>query len=338
MQIKSLRIQAYNSWRINTTLSPIGKQRLDKLTLYRKLREEGCSERVALEAINTSRTTYYRWLALYKKNGPNGLNPGSRAPKRGRQPQWSKQLEQQVKHLRQRHPMWGKATLTTILNRDRGLTVSQSTVGRILKQLTVKGAIRPAAFYRGQLQPKKRRQFHGHAQRWNKSLKPSKPGQLIQVDHTAVSLAPGFSVKHFEAICPVTKILVAQTYTRATSRAAADFLQRIKQQFPFPIQSIQVDGGSEFRHHFEAACQAHSIKLFVLPPRSPELNGSVERSHRTLKEEFYLFYRGAFILSDLRRHLKNYLKLYNTFRPHQCLNQLTPMAYYLSYFRGALVP
>ena len=328
MQIKSLRLQSYNSCRVNTSATKIAKERLRKIEYYQKLRKEGCSEKTALEVTHLSRSTYYRWLAKYKKKGLNGLNSVSKVPRRCRRPQGSKQLEQQIKHLRKRHPMWGKAKITTLLKRERGLSVSESTVGRILKKLMTQGVIKPVAFYRGQVKPKKKRQFNSYAQRWNQSLKRGKAGQLIQVDHTEVTVVTGFKVKHFEAICPVTKILVAQTYYKATSRAAADFLKLMKKHFPFPIQSIQVDGGSEFRRHFETACQANQIKLFVLPPRSPELNGAVERSHRTLKEEFYLFYRGVFTLADLRKHLKDYLLFYNTFRPHQNLKQDTPWAYY----------
>jgi putative transposase len=56
---------------------------------------------------------------------------------------------------------------------------------------------------------------------------------------------------------------------------------------PFPIKVIQVDGGSEFQDSFEEEYQRKGIKLFVLPPRSPELNGHVERAQRTHAEEFH---------------------------------------------------
>ena len=46
---------------------------------------------------------------------------------------------------------------------------------------------------------------------------------------------------------------------------------------PFPVKAIQVDGGAEFEAIFEAECQRRDIKVFVLPPRSPKLNGGVER-------------------------------------------------------------
>ncbi len=44
---------------------------------------------------------------------------------------------------------------------------------------------------------------------------------------------------------------------------------------------------SEFAADFELACQQRRLHLFVLPPRSPKLNGAVERANRTHTEEFY---------------------------------------------------
>ncbi len=51
----------------------------------------------------------------------------------------------------------------------------------------------------------------------------------------------------------------------------------------FGIGVVHVDGGSEF----EAACQERSIPLYVLPPRSPELNGHLERANPTHRQEFW---------------------------------------------------
>jgi hypothetical protein len=49
---------------------------------------------------------------------------------------------------------------------------------------------------------------------------------------------------------------------------------------------MQVDGGSEFMGAFEAACQGQVIVLCVLPPRSPKLNGRIERLNGTAHREF----------------------------------------------------
>jgi len=55
---------------------------------------------------------------------------------------------------------------------------------------------------------------------------------------------------------------------------------------PFPIRPA---GGWRLgvRAELEQACQQRGLRLFVLPPRSPRLNGWVERARRTHSEEFY---------------------------------------------------
>jgi len=43
---------------------------------------------------------------------------------------------------------------------------------------------------------------------------------------------------------------------------------------------------------FEGACEELGIRLFILPPRSPKLDGQVERAYRTHLEKFYEVYEG----------------------------------------------
>jgi hypothetical protein len=50
---------------------------------------------------------------------------------------------------------------------------------------------------------------------------------------------------------------------------------------------VQVAGGSEFKAVREAERKRLNIPLNVLPPRSPKLNGFVERAHKKQLEEFY---------------------------------------------------
>ena len=65
------------------------------------------------------------------------------------------------------------------------------------------------------------------------------------------------------------------------------------------MRAIQVDGGAEFEAVFEEEYQRRDIKLFVLPPRSPKLDGAVERVHRNHTEEFYEVTEGPFEFSEL---------------------------------------
>ena len=86
---------------------------------------------------------------------------------------------------------------------------------------------------------------------------------------------------------------------------------------PFPVHAIQVDGGSEFQAGFEEACREQGIRLFVLPPRSPKLNGCVERAQRTHTEEFYEVNDFSLEIAPLNRELLAWERIYNTVRPRQ---------------------
>jgi hypothetical protein len=93
-------------------------------------------------------------------------------------------------------------------------------------------------------------------------------------------------LKHFTAVCPMTKITIQQVYRSVTSAVAVEFLSYLKSQFVTSIKSIQVDGVSEFMGAFEKTCKQAQIHFYVLPPRRPKYNAHVERVNRTVKYEF----------------------------------------------------
>jgi len=120
---------------------------------------------------------------------------------------------------------------------------------------------------------------------------------------------------------------VVSAHSRATATTAAYFLDTLESRMPFPVRAIQVDGGSEFEAIFEEECQRRDIKLFVLPPRSPKLNGGVERAHRTHTEEFYEVTESSFDLARLKDELLPWEGVYNTVRPHQALGYVIPLKF-----------
>ena len=298
-----------------------------RLRLYSRLRSEGCSEKTALVAVRFSRSSLYRWRSRYKQWGLAGLQALSKAPNKVRSREWSRALENNVLAIRRQNVMYGKYKIHAILQRDHKLTTSVSTVGRILSDLIRREKIKPASHYYT-YKPVRKRVFNKHSQRIKKGMRASNPGDLIQIDHMTVRLCANSVVKHFQAIDPTTKIVVTQAYSRATSRVGAQFLAYIRDKMPFPIKSIQVDGGSEFMGEFEEACRALDIPLYVLPPRSPEQNGVVERANSASKYEFYATYDGLLNLVAVRSKLRRFMHKFNHFRPHQALRYLTPMKYF----------
>jgi len=82
-------------------------------------------------------------------------------------------------------------------------------------------------------------------------------------------------MEHFQAWDPITKVIVADITSNATSSAAAKFLYKVIKELPFKLKSIQADWGSEFMKDLEQACQRLSISFYILPPKWPHfsLNG-----------------------------------------------------------------
>ncbi len=97
--------------------------------------------------------------------------------------------------IRRDNPTYGKEKIAIILKRDYGQTISQSTVGRILKYLKVKGLITRST---STLRTKRKRVFKKHAKAWTfKDYETMNLGELVQIDHMTVT-KNGITIKHFQ--------------------------------------------------------------------------------------------------------------------------------------------
>jgi transposase InsO family protein len=150
---------------------------------------------------------------------------------------------------------------------------------------------------------------------------------LVQVDTTPIEVRPGLRRVHFSARDVISRKDVLAVRGKGSSKTAESVLREDFQRFGFAVRAIQIDGGSEFRGEFETACQALGIALYVLPPRSPKLNGCVERSHLTHQEEFYDLVEIPDSLVEHNALLEEWERVYNEIRPHQALGYLTPNEY-----------
>ncbi len=273
-----------------------------------------------------SRQTFYRWWRRYEAHNLASLESRSHRPHRRRQPTWTPELADRVLTLRRQYPRWGKDKLAVLL-RKAGQRVSVSMVGRILTRLKLRGALREPPRWRARVLRRARARRYGV--RKPRQWRVAQPGDLVQVDTLELRPVPGVVVKQFTARDVVSRWDVVEAHSRATASLAAQFLTTLTRRMPFPIRAVQVDGGSEFAREFEQACQQRGLRLFVLPPRSPKLNGAVERAQRTHTEEFHEITASSLELDQLNRELRAWEKIYNTVRPHQALGYLTPQEFLL---------
>jgi transposase InsO family protein len=130
----------------------------------------------------------------------------------------------------------------------------------------------------------------------------------------------------FTAIDCFTRIKFAKCYTSLSSKTAKLFLFEAQQYFPFLIQNIQTDNGSEFLKYFHQALK--EITHYFSYPHCPKDNCFVERVIQTDKYEFYLNGNLYTEIALQNEKLARWNYIYNYPRPHQALGNLSPMEYY----------
>jgi putative transposase len=267
-----------------------------------------------------SRQTFYRWKRRYNPRDLSTLEDRPSVPRKRRARSWSVEQVEAVRKLREKYPRWGKEKLKVMLERG-GVSLSVSMVGRILSYLKARGVLREPI---RALKTRQRRWKRPYGVRKPKDYPVVAPGDLVQLDTLEVRPEPGVVLKQFTTRDVVSRWDVLELAYRATATTAARLLDPLLERMPFQVKAIQVDGGSEFMAEFEQECQARKIKLFVLPPRSPKLNGTVERANRTHTEEFYQWSVAPPTVAELGAELRQWETIYNTVRPHQALGYLTP--------------
>jgi transposase InsO family protein len=176
-------------------------------------------------------------------------------------------------------------------------------------------------------------------------------GHHIQADAKILSLKTqdGQRVRRFQytAIDDETRVRALKIYTRQNQQNAIKFADYFIEKYPFRIQTIRTDRGHEFQAQFHWHVEDRGIRHVNIKPRTPQLNGKVERSHRSDQEESYqlLTYKSDVDLNkkpEARENFYNFNRLHGTFEgktPYEVLRSLlhscenSPIAYDISQIR-----
>lgn len=131
-----------------------------------------------------------------------------------------------------------------------------------------------------------------------------KPGEKVQIDVKEVpynclrgkALRDGKHLYQWTAIDECTRMRFVYGFEEHTPENSVKFLKLLIKAFPFKIQTIQTDNGTEFTYKyisddticpFDKALKALGVNHKLIPPRTPWHNGKVERSHRNDQRYFY---------------------------------------------------
>lgn len=257
-----------------------------------------------------SRDTFYRWKKNYKQKGNIGLvnskpcpeNPKLRTPKI---------IEEKILYLRQTYH-FGQQRISWYLLRYHQIKISSVGVYCVLKRHGL-----------NRLPKNQRKRSIPEVKRYEKQV----PGHHVQVDVKFLDFKDnaGKKIRRFQytAIDDATRVRALKIYGRHTQQNAIDFVNYVIEKFPFRINMIRTDNGHEFQAKFHWHLEDLGIRHAYIKPRTPRLNGKVERSHGTDQQEFYqlLTYKDDV---DLHAKLAEWEAFYNYARPHSAMNGKTP--------------
>jgi transposase InsO family protein len=273
------------------------RKRIIKSVIQKQLTIKSAAQLLAL-----TRQGVWKIVKRVEKGGMTELNilGHKRGPKLGALV-WNKtsdEIEKKVEDLWCSYDV-GVDTLTWIVEDLAFIKLSRSTVYRILlrRQLLIKTN-----------KPKHRKDYKYYSKGF--------PGEEIQID-TTEPFGKGKGIM-ITAIDDCTRWTMADLYKQNTSLNAANFVEKLYWQLPFPIKSFRTDNGSEFKKDFINVCKKLNINIIRNPPHSPTKNGKVERMHQTIETECFWRLKINEINDEIETKywLNRYLAYYNHKRRH----------------------
>lgn len=294
--------------------SDIAKFRLKVLEVGKKY-----GWKAVKDAFGVGRSTYFLWRKKSLSGRLSSLVPRSTRPRHVRQMRVDLRITCFIREVREQYGRIGKEKLEVLLGaycHQLGIVPIRATaIGKIIK--------RNHFFFEGKKKYVKKRPG---VFRVRHAPREKDPG-YIEMDSVIVYVTSRRYV-FITALDVVTKYAQCLPASTNSSSHARQLLEQFRSSYQFPIRTVQTDNGSEFLGAFEAYCQHHQIPHVFTYPRSPRINGGVERFNRTIQEEF--IDRSDSLLQEkavISLHLQRYLSWYNDTRPHQALGYRTPSQY-----------
>lgn len=245
------------------TLSKPAKLRLSWMDYYHT---HGNNAALTARHFGIAKSCFFKWKKRYDQCGLRGLTDRSKRPVHVRRSLTPQPVIVAIKALRKANPEYSKYKLEVILKRDYGYQVSASTIGRIIRKHRL--------YFDPPVRPKSHPYRRTSIQRLRKpsSLKPSKPGDLVEVD---VKHLPHLGSKHygFVAIDVVSKRACVHVTSSISSKQGAIAWQKAVQRLGLPTAVLN-DNGSENLGAFAKLIADQQVTHYFARPKDTERQAS----------------------------------------------------------------
>ncbi|MFM5883677.1 DDE-type integrase/transposase/recombinase [Methanobrevibacter gottschalkii] len=251
----------------------------------------------AADRFRVSRKAIYEWKKKYDGTWKSLMDKSHRPhhhPAEHTQEEYDLIRKYWEKNQDDRIVLWQKI-------RDKGYARSYKSMCRAIRRMQLGSTEKPRKGYK----PKPYEQM-------------TYPGQKVQID---VKYVPTYCVagetKYYQytAIDEYTRLVYREMYDEHSTYSSRDFIQKVVKFFPFKIELVQTDNGTEWTNAlisntptptlFEAELEKLGIRYTRIRIATPRHNGKVERQHRTDEKRFYKKMR-MYSLEDGRKQLAKY--------------------------------
>jgi transposase InsO family protein len=310
----------YNILPVNTIRSAsLSKDALKRLWWMDWYQTHGTNAEATCRHFGISKSVFYRWKNKYNPANLKSLefDTRTRKPKNTREmttPFW---IQERVYNIRLDDLEKSKYEIQEELKRE-GVIVGQSAIQKVIN--------RHSELLNTQHWKKvrKHRNYKIARIRAAVELREKDLGSLVQID-TKYFYVLGKKFYIFTAIDSMSRYGFLWCYRTISSVSGRDFLTRVKEYFPFPIQAVNTDNGSEYLLEFHKQLVAWGIPHYFTSPHCPKQNGRVERLHQTAEYEYFNYQED--LLDDLEMingYCMKFNTKYNTKRFHRSLGYKTP--------------
>ena len=231
-------------------------------------------------------------------------------------------IEDLVIRLSVEEPFLGPVPLAHALKEKHGIQLHSTTVWRILCRRTDR--------------------YAPGRKRWKNPTKLyslEEPGIEVQMD-ACFPYGRSRDLVFFDAVDDCSRYGCSEAYNGGEDiESAKNFVRKLVRTSPFRIQSIRLDN----RFHgpkMERFCKYYGIRLIFNEPYHPEMNGKIERYHRTFKNEA-VWRTMSFTdsLPTIRYKLNLWMNHYNYKRPHGglAMNGMTPVQKLMSVYLSKVI-
>ena len=269
-----------------------------------------------------SKSVFYRWFNRFDKHNLLTLefNTKTRRPHKVRKTTLSSFVQRRIYDIRKEDVEKSKYEIQEELKRE-GILAGQSAIQNVINR------------HNDLLNTQHNRRVKSHKKRtiarikaaWE--LREKELGSLVQVD-TKYFYVLGRTFYIFSAIDCKSRYGFIYCYRCISSRSGKEFIKKVREYFPFEIQAINTDNGSEYLLEFHKEVSSWGIPHYFTDPHCPKQNGRVERLHQTAEYEYFNYQYD--LLDDLEMINEKCMEFntkYNTKRFHRSLGYKTPLEY-----------